>query len=81
MRLWRRWRKDKGRAMSDRQGLAKVLRECAGQWVAVDRETNELRATAESPYALAAELRDKGLRNVAIVRAPDPQEPELVGLG
>jgi hypothetical protein len=62
-------------------GLAATLRECAGKWVAVDRLTNRPRAVADSPYELSAEVRRQGLRNVAIVRAPDPTEPELVGLG
>jgi len=64
-----------------RGGLSAVLAELAGKWVAVDRTTNELRLVADTPYALAAEIRSRGLRNVAVVRAPDPSEPELVGLG
>ena len=65
----------------DRIALAAVLAESAGMWVAVDRTTNQPRAMADSPYKLAAEIRQRGLRNVAVVRAPDPSEPELVGLG
>lgn len=64
-----------------RRPLSEVLAECAGHWVAVDRTTNEARAVADTPYALASMIREKRLRNVAVVRAPDPQEPELVGLG
>lgn len=70
--------------MADRpplMSLATVLAEVPGKWVAVDRTTNEPRAVADTPYALAAEIRLRGLRNVAVVRAPDPTEPELVGLG
>ncbi len=66
---------------TDRKPLSAVLAECAGNWVAVDRATNELRAAAPTPDALAVQVKDKGLRNVAIMRAPDPTEPELVGLG
>jgi hypothetical protein len=61
--------------------LSGVLAQLPGKFVAVDRETNEPVAAADSPYALAAEIRSKGLRNVTVVRAPDPSEPELVGLG
>jgi hypothetical protein len=31
--------------------------------------------------SMLAKIREKGLRNVAIVRAPGENEPELVGLG
>jgi hypothetical protein len=65
----------------ERRGLADVLAEGAGQWVAVDRKTNKPMAMADSPYKLAAEIKRRGLTNVAVVRAPDPSEPELVGLG
>ena len=73
--------KRRGEASAERGSLAAVLAECAGKWVAVDRATNEARLMADSPYELAAEIRRLGLRNVAVVRAPDPSEPELVGLG
>lgn len=66
---------------AERIGLAGALAQAAGKWVAVDRSTNELRAVSDSPYELAAEIRRRGIRNVAVVRAPDPTEPELVGLG
>jgi hypothetical protein len=59
--------------------LASTLSEFAGKWVAVDRHTGQAVAAAETPYALSAEIRKRGLKDVAIVRAPD--EPELVGLG
>ena len=70
--------------MADRprgRSLAEVLSEVPGKWVAVDRDTNEPRAIADTPYALAAEIRHRSLENVAVVRSPDPSEPELVGLG
>lgn len=66
---------------SERIGLAATLSQAPGQWVAVDRSTNEPRLMAGSPYELAAEIRRRGLRNIAVVRAPNPGEPELVGLG
>jgi len=61
--------------------LASVLAQCAGNWVAVDRATNQLRAAAVTADALAVEIRRQGLTGVAVMRAPDPTEPELVGLG
>jgi hypothetical protein len=66
---------------TQRLPLSSVLSQCPGKWVAVDRLTNELKAVADNPDALAAEVRSRGLTGVAIVRAPDPSEPELVGLG
>jgi len=83
MRRWRPWSR-KGRLIPsahERVALSSVLAESAGKWIAVDRSTNEPRLMADSPYELAAEIRRRGLRNVAVVRAPDPSEPELVGLG
>lgn len=67
--------------MRDRLGMATVLAQVPGKWVAVDRDTNEPRMVAGSPYELAAEIRRSGISNVAVVRAPYPDEPELVGLG
>ena len=61
--------------------LAEVLVGLGGCWVAVDRRTNEPRAVAKTPYELSAKLRAERITGVAVVRAPDPSEPELVGLG
>jgi len=61
--------------------LSETLRDFRGCWVAVDRQSGEAVEAAPSPYALAAKIRERGLKNVAIVRAPDEAEPELVGLG
>lgn len=61
--------------------LAETLREFAGSWVAIDRHSGQAVAAADTPYALSAQIRDRGLKDVAIVRAPDETEPELVGLG
>ncbi len=83
MRRWWPWSR-RGKPVPskpDRVALSSVLAESAGRWVAIDRATNQPRAIADSPYGLAAEIRRRGLRNVAVVRAPDPSEPELVGLG
>lgn len=67
--------------MTDRVGLATVLAQVPGKWVAVDLDINEPRVVAGSPYELVAEIRRRGISNVAVVRAPAPDEPELVGLG
>lgn len=82
----RRWlavliRKPKMATTSPRTALAAVLAELPGRWVAVDRITNQPMAAADSPDKLAVEIRERKLRNVTVVRAPDPSEPELVGLG
>jgi hypothetical protein len=83
VRRWSLWNRRQKLVPSepDRVALSSVLADSAGKWVAVDRTTNEPRLMADSPYELAAEIRRRGLRNVAVVRAPDPSEPELVGLG
>lgn len=64
-----------------RLALASFLAELPGRWVAVSRTTNEPVAAADSPDKLAIEIRERKLTNVTVVRAPDPSEPELVGLG
>ena len=64
-----------------KRSLSSVLSEMPGCWVAVDRATGEPVEAADSPYELARRLRSRQIRNVAVVRAPDPSEPELVGLG
>jgi hypothetical protein len=61
--------------------LASVLREVPGCWVAVDRTTGEPVAVEDTPYKLSATIRSRQIKNVAVVRSPDPSEPELVGLG
>lgn len=61
--------------------LSSVMGEVPGCWVAVDRRTGEPRATADSPYELARIIRSRQITGVAVVRAPDSNEPELVGLG
>lgn len=63
------------------QPLSRGISEAPGCWLAVDRVTNEVRAIEDSPYKLAAKIERESIRGVAIVRAPDPSEPELVGLG
>ena len=49
--------------------------------MAIDRLCNEPQAVSDSPDTLVAEIRTRRLVNIGVVRAPDPSEPELVGLG
>lgn len=65
----------------DRVGLATVFAQIPGKWVAVDLDTNEPRVVADSPAEMVAEIRCSGIDNVAVVRAPETNEPQLVGLG
>lgn len=82
MRGWFKTRRRKVLDMpAPRVPLSTILRQCAGNWIAVDRATNELVAARPTADELAIEIREKRLRNVAVMRAPDPSEPELVGLG
>lgn len=69
------------RAHDGPPGLAATLAGYPGKFVAVDRSTNEARAVADTAEELVTEVRRRGLRGVAIVRAPMPDEPQLVGLG
>jgi hypothetical protein len=61
--------------------LYSVLEEFPGKWVAVDMKTGEPRAVADDPRQLSAQIRSQGLRNVSVVRAPEPDEPIYQGLG
>ncbi len=81
MRRWFRTRAKVAAVRPVREPLSTVLAECAGHWIAVDRATNKLLAAAPTADALAVQVREQRLRGVAIMRAPDPSEPELVGLG
>ncbi len=63
------------------RSLSSVLREMRGCWVAVDRVTGEPLEAADSLYELARRLRSRQIWNLAVMRAPDPSEPELVGPG
>ena len=64
-----------------RLDLEHAFEECPGKWVAVDRRTGEVIAADDNPYTLAAKAKENGLRNIAIVRAPSEDQPELVGFG
>ena len=61
--------------------LEQAFTECSGQWVAVNRRTGEVVAARPSPYELSAHLKSNRIQGVDIVRAPDQNEPEVVGIG
>jgi hypothetical protein len=52
-----------------------------GKAVAVDQETNEVVASADTPQELLRIIREHGLCNTMILRAPRIDEPLRVGLG
>lgn len=62
-----------------RSTIAEAQREYAGAWVALkDGHVVEARRT---PYELVQVLHERDITDTAIVRIPDLNEPELVGLG
>ena len=52
-----------------------------GKAVAVDQDTDEVVASADTPQELLRIIRERGLRNTMILRAPRVDEPLRVGLG
>jgi hypothetical protein len=52
-----------------------------GKVVAVDRDSDEVVASADTPEELMRLVRTRGLRNTMILRAPRIDEPLRVGLG
>lgn len=87
LRRWKQWRLEAtsgyGRLVTRAENLQleEAFDECAGQWVAIDRRTGEVRAAARSPYELSAEIKGRQLKGVDILRAPEHNEPEVVGFG
>lgn len=61
--------------------LAEAFTECAGQWVAVTRNSGKVIAARPTPYELSAYLKEHGIRGVDMLRAPAVGEPEVVGFG
>jgi len=51
-----------------------------GKYVAIDMATDEVVLTAETPFELHEEIQARGLRNVAVMRAPREDEPFFMGL-
>lgn len=86
MTSWLGWlRRDRGTMTGEESEgevlLADAFEQCPGKWLAVDRVTGLVRAADDNPDRLLAHLREQRITNVAVVRAPDVDEPELVGLG
>ena len=52
-----------------------------GKAVAVDQNTHEVVASADTPEELLRTIRERGLLNTTILRAPRKDEPLRVGLG
>ena len=52
-----------------------------GKAVAIDQDTNEVIASADTPQELLRIIRERRLCNTMILRAPRLDEPLRVGLG
>jgi len=52
-----------------------------GQWVALNRVTGECVVARLDPLELSAYLRENDIRGISVVRAPEVDEPEMVGFG
>jgi hypothetical protein len=62
-----------------RSTIAEAQEQFAGAWVAMkDGKIVEARRT---PYELIQTLHERDITNTTIVRIPDTDEPELVGMG
>lgn len=59
--------------------LGEALAGFEGQWVAI--RNGEVVEALPTPYALVAKLRERGITDAAIIRAPAKGEPEMVGFG
>jgi hypothetical protein len=59
--------------------LSEALRSCPGKWVALRQ--GKMVEVRDTPYALVQALHERDIADATIIRAPDPSEPELVGLG
>ena len=65
-----------------KRNLGDVLAEVPpGSFVAVDLMTNKAKAFADTFDELCDELDRRGVRDVAVIRAPYEGELEVVGLG
>lgn len=51
-----------------------------GKYVAIDMKTDEVVLTADTPRELHEQIKERGLRNVATMRAPREDEPFFMGL-
>lgn len=81
----RKWLASLFRKKNERLGsmepvrLAERLREYPGLWVAI--VGNQIVDARETPDRLVQALSERDISNATIIRAPQLNEPELVGLG
>lgn len=66
---------------SEHLRLEEAFTQCAGQFIAVDRRTGNVVAARPTPYELSAHLKSNRISGVDVMRAPDLNEPEVVGIG
>lgn len=59
--------------------LGQLLSGFDGKWVAT--KNGEVVMAADTPYVLVSQLRERGIRDAAIIRAPAADEPEMIGFG
>jgi uncharacterized protein DUF5678 len=59
--------------------LGELLRGFDGKWVAT--KDGEVVLAADTPYLLIGRLRERGIEGAAVIRAPAPDEPEMVSFG
>jgi Family of unknown function (DUF5678) len=57
------------------------LDEYPGEWIAIDRDSDQVLAHAATPEELVRLIRDRRLDNAVMMRSPDKGEPLYVGLG
>lgn len=59
--------------------LADAIRAYPGKWVAI--KNGQVVEARDTPDQLVLALHDRDIRDATIIRSPDEDEPELVGLG
>jgi hypothetical protein len=64
---------------SSNPSIASIQGEYPGAWVAL--KNGQVVEARPTPYELIGVLHERGIKNTTVIRVPDPNEPELVGLG
>ncbi|HEX3424739.1 MAG TPA: DUF5678 domain-containing protein [Acidimicrobiales bacterium] len=62
-----------------RSTIAEAQEQYAGAWVAL--KGGEVVEARRTPYELVKALHERDIQDTTIVRIPDTDEPELVGMG
>jgi Family of unknown function (DUF5678) len=57
------------------------LAEYPGEWIAIDRDSDQVLAHAATPQELVQLIRERRLDNAVMMRSPEQGEPLYVGLG